>query len=148
MELKFIQELADIMNNSGLNMIEIKEKDTSIRLECNKAMPAENTIVHFASTDTQIIEKTEVKSSEKGEIVSSPMVGVFYAAPSPDSAPFVTAGSKVKSGDVLCIIEAMKLMNEITAEQDGIVTEVCIKNGDVVQFGQPLFYILSGEINE
>ena len=74
-------------------------------------------------------------------LVTSPMVGVFYATPAPDQEPFVKVGSKVKKGDVLCIIEAMKLMNEITAEQDGEVVDICVKSGDVVEFGQPLFKI-------
>ena len=76
-----------------------------------------------------------------GETIDSPMVGVFYAAPSPDSEPYVTAGSTVKKGDVLCLIEAMKLMNEVTAEKSGTITKVCVKNGEVVEYGQPLFEI-------
>jgi len=73
--------------------------------------------------------------------VKSPMVGVFYAASSPDAEPFVQKGQAVTKGQVLCIIEAMKLMNEITAEQDGVIAEVCVKDGDIVEFGQPLFYM-------
>lgn len=73
--------------------------------------------------------------------VSSPMVGVFYAAPAPDKDPYVTVGSKVKKGDVLCLIEAMKLMNEVTAEQSGEIVKVCVDNGQVVEYGQPLFMI-------
>lgn len=71
----------------------------------------------------------------------SPMVGVFYAAPGPDQAPFVEVGKRVKKGDVLCIIEAMKLMNEITAEQDGEIVDICVSDGDVVEYGQTLFKI-------
>ena len=71
--------------------------------------------------------------------VTSPLVGVFYASPSPDAEPFVKVGSMVKKGDVLCIVEAMKLMNEIVAEQDGTVVDICAHNGDVVEFGQTLF---------
>ena len=67
------------------------------------------------------------------------MVGVFYASPSPDAKPFVEVGQKVKKGDVVCIIEAMKLMNELTADQDGEVVDICVSNGDVVEYGQPLF---------
>ena len=73
--------------------------------------------------------------------VKSPMVGVFYAAPSPDAQPLVQVGSKVKKGDVLCIIEAMKLMNEITAEQDGEIVDICVKSGEVVEYSQTLFKI-------
>lgn len=77
----------------------------------------------------------------EGKEIKSPMVGVFYAAASPDSAPYVQVGQAVKKGDTLCIIEAMKLMNEINAEESGVITEICVKNGDLVQFGQPLFKI-------
>lgn len=77
----------------------------------------------------------------EGEPVESPMVGVFYSAPSPDSDPYVSVGSVVKKGDVLCLIEAMKLMNEVTAEKNGTITEICAENGQVVEYGQPLFLI-------
>ncbi len=77
----------------------------------------------------------------RGKAVKSPMVGVFYAKPAPDEKPFVTVGSRVEKGDVLCIIEAMKLMNEITADLEGEITEVCVSDGDIVEFGQPLFYL-------
>lgn len=77
----------------------------------------------------------------EGKEIKSPMVGVFYAAASHDSAPYVQVGQAVKKGDTLCIIEAMKLMNEINAEESGVITEICVKNGDLVQFGQPLFKI-------
>ena len=69
------------------------------------------------------------------------MVGVFYSAPAPDSEPYVSVGSVVKKGDVLCLIEAMKLMNEVTAEKNGMITEICAENGQVVEYGQPLFMI-------
>lgn len=77
----------------------------------------------------------------EGKEIKSPMVGVFYSAASPDSDPYVQVGQAVKKGDTLCIIEAMKLMNEINAEESGVITEICVKNGDLVQFGQPLFKI-------
>ena len=71
--------------------------------------------------------------------IKSPLVGVFYVAPSPDSAPYVKVGDHVKKGDVLCVVEAMKLMNEITATQDGEIVDVCAQNGSVVEYGQTLF---------
>ena len=71
--------------------------------------------------------------------VVSPMVGVFYAAPAPAEKPFVAVGDRVKKGDVLCVIEAMKLMNEITADRDGEVVDICVQNGDMVEYGQTLF---------
>lgn len=73
--------------------------------------------------------------------ITSPMVGVFYAAPSPDAEPYISVGSVIKKGDVLCLIEAMKLMNEVQAEQSGEIVKICVENGQVVEYGQPLFLI-------
>ncbi len=83
----------------------------------------------------------EEAKQEEGVPVTAPMIGVFYAAPSPDKDPYVSVGSKVSKGDVLCLIEAMKLMNEVTAERSGEITAVCVDNGQVVEYGQPLFRI-------
>ena len=88
----------------------------------------------------QTLSVTPEKKAE-GDPVESPMVGVFYSAPAPDSEPYVSVGSVVKKGDVLCLIEAMKLMNEVTAEKSGMITEICAENGQVVEYGQPLFMI-------
>lgn len=85
--------------------------------------------------------ETDNTPDDGSKPITSPMVGVFYAASSPDKDPYVTVGSKVKKGDVLCLIEAMKLMNEVTAEQDGEIVKVCVDNGQVVEYGQPLFMI-------
>ena len=82
---------------------------------------------------------TEVKT--EGTPVESPMVGVFYSAPSPDSEPYVTVGSEVNKGDVICLIEVRKLRNEVTAEKNGVIAGVCVENGQVVEYGQPLFVI-------
>ena len=81
------------------------------------------------------------KEEVKGKAITSPMVGTFYAASSPEAAPFVEVGSTVNVGDVVCIIEAMKLMNEIKAEQAGKVVQICVKNGDPIEFGQVLMYV-------
>lgn len=150
MKLQFIKDLAGLMEEKALNLIEIKEENTCVRIERN-IVPA-NAGITIAQQS--IVEKVDVANNTKieikndGQAVASPMVGVFYAAPSPEAAAYVSLGSKVKKGDVLCIIEAMKLMNEITSEQDGTITQICIKNGDVVEFGQTLFYIKPGEDNE
>ena len=87
-------------------------------------------------------KEEKIKPEEKEEnckVVKSPMVGTFYSKPSPDAKAYVEVGSKVKKGDILCIVEAMKLMNEIESEFDGEVIEVCVKDGDVVDYGKPLF---------
>ncbi len=89
--------------------------------------------------------KAEAKAADKpGVLVNSPFVGTFYRAPSPDSPPFVDVGTKVKKGQTLCIVEAMKLMNEIEAEADGTVAEILVQNATPVEFGEPLFRIVPG----
>ena len=126
MNIKQIRELAQIAAENGLSAIEIAEGENRVRIERAVSAPAAEA------------EETNVDFNRTREI-KSPMVGVFYAAPSPDAKPFVEVGSKVKKGDVVCIVEAMKLMNEITAEFDGEVVDVCVHNGDVVEYGQTLF---------
>ena len=84
---------------------------------------------------------SEIKDFNKYRDVKSPMVGIFYTASSPDAEPFVKVGQKVKKGDTLCIIEAMKLMNDVVAEEDGEIVEICAENGSLVEFGQVLFKI-------
>ena len=86
-------------------------------------------------------EEKQAANVHKGTPITSPMVGTFYAAPSPDDAPFVKVGDTVAIGQVICIIEAMKLMNEIEAEASGRITEICVNNGDSVEFGQVLMYV-------
>lgn len=152
MNMKQIRELVQLFSENGLNVLEISEGELHVRLERNNlqavnpapvqptpavqpaapASPEVSLPAHEADPGINFSNVTEVKS---------PMVGVFYAAPSPDAEPFVKVGSRVKKGDVLCIVEAMKLMNEIVAEQDGEIVDRCVENGDVVEFGQTLFKI-------
>ena len=126
-----IRKYARLMRELELTGLEITEGSTVVRLERGGAP---------AATPAQVIPLPEQKAAEpKGEVIRSPMVGVFYAAPAENAAPYVAVGDRVKQGDTLCIIEAMKLMNEITAEKDGIIAEVCAGNGQVVEYGTPLF---------
>jgi acetyl-CoA carboxylase biotin carboxyl carrier protein len=98
-----------------------------------------------ASGGAAAAPKAEAKAADKpGSLVTSPFVGTFYRAPSPDSPPFVDVGQKVKKGQVLCIVEAMKLMNEIECEVDGTVAEILVQNATPVEFGEPLFRIVPG----
>lgn len=103
------------------------------------AQPVAQTIPQAVSSDVSCTK--EEPAVQEGTPVPSPMVGVFYAASSPDAEPYVKVGSKVHKGDVLCLIEAMKLMNEVTAEKDGEIVSVCVENGQVVEYGQALFMI-------
>jgi len=143
MKIEDIKALVTILEGSSLNYMEISEGDFHLKL--GKNVPAAavvgTTVETAAETSAAIDEPAVSKAPGGGVPVTSPMVGVFYAAPSPEAEPFVTLGQAVKKGQVLCIIEAMKLMNEITAEKDGVITEVCVSNGDIVEFGQSLFYI-------
>lgn len=151
MNMKEIKSLAQILNQSGLTAIEVSEGDSKIRLEKNITAPAAAFVAApavlpgappLAGTEESVAAKTDaVVDFNKMNEVKSPMVGLFYRAPSPDSAPFVEVGSKVKKGDVLCIIEAMKLMNEIVAECDGEIVDICAENGQLVEFSQILFKI-------
>ena len=147
MNIKQIRELAQIVSENGLSAIEIAEGENRVRIERAVAAPAAVPAVvsmpapvaaPTAPAPAPAAEETNVDFNRTREI-KSPMVGVFYAAPSPDAKPFVEVGSKVKKGDVVCIVEAMKLMNEITAEFDGEVVDICVHNGDVVEYGQTLF---------
>lgn len=108
---------------------------------CQETVPAAAAAEVQTEIYTSAVNAVTEESIPDGEPVESPMVGVFYSAPSPDSEPYVSVGSSVKKGDVLCLIEAMKLMNEVTAEKSGTVTRVCVENGQVVEYGQPLFII-------
>ena len=147
MNIKQIRELAQIAAENGLSAIEIAEGENRVRIERAVAAPAAVPAVvsmpapaaaPTAPAPAPAAEETNVDFNRTREI-KSPMVGVFYAAPSPDAKPFVEVGSKVKKGDIVCIVEAMKLMNEISAEFDGEVVDICVHNGDVVEYGQTLF---------
>lgn len=144
MDIEKIRGLADIANSFGLSKLEIIEGDTKITLE-KAPSPAGTAVPKNAAENkgTAPAAAISAKTLDFNKIteVRSPIVGVFYAAPAPDADPYVTIGSKVKKGDVLCIIEAMKLMNEITAECDGEIVDICMKNGDLAEFEQVLFKI-------
>ena len=148
-----IKELIKVLEESSLSVLEIVEKDGSkIRLE--KAQPAQqivntipvaNDVAAPAPIPTAPVESapavTAAPVADSSKTIDAPIVGVFYAASAPGKAPYVSEGKKVKKGDVVCIIEAMKCMNEIQAEEDGEIVEVLVKDGELVEYGQPLFKI-------
>ena len=127
------------MHEAGLTRLDYRGDGVSIRLERASADP------HSDGTQTPPAAGRPAQPpaypSPEGLVIKSPMVGVFYSAPGADKKPYVSAGDAVRVGDVLCIIEAMKIMNEITAESDGVVAEIYAENKQVVEFGQPLFRI-------
>lgn len=130
MDIRKIRKLIDLMIESDLQAIEVKEGDQSIAL--TRRLPTH-------PSTTAVSQEMPVIKAERGATEVSPMVGVFYAAPSPGEAPFVRIGQTVSAGESLGIIEAMKIMNPIEATQSGVIEEILVKNGDVVQFGQALF---------
>ena len=151
MEYKDIKKLIDDMGNSKIDSLEIEFPDgikISMAKNVNTKIPYTSVIEGSAPISTpMVIEKQEtslvnVKTSDEGlNVVKSPMVGTFYKSASPDKDAFVKVGDKVSKGQTLCIVEAMKLMNEIESEFDGEIVEVCVKDEDMVEFGTPLFKI-------
>lgn len=144
MEYEKIKQLMIDMGNSKLTSVDIEFPDgTKIKMEKNVAVTvapvstAQQVVVE--SPVEEVAQKEEVK---EGNIVKSPMVGTFYSKSSPTSNPYVEVGSEVKKGTVLCIIEAMKLMNEIESEFNGKIAEVFVEDGTPVEYGQPLFRIV------
>ncbi len=138
MKLEEIRSLSRLMQETGLSVLDLKENGTHLRLE--RAFSEKAPI---SAQPQEKAEKSALKISPtpEGTPLKAPMVGVFYNAPSPDAKPFVSVGDFVKKGDTLCVIEAMKLFNEISAEKDGKILEICVRNGQVVEYGQTLFYI-------
>ena len=152
MNIKQIKALAQILAQNDLSALEINEGETHIRLERTVAQPAAQAGAVLVAPPMPAAAAQPAQEAPASAPVEdpgvdfndvfeakSPLVGVFYAAPSPGAEPFVRVGSRVKKGDVLCIVEAMKLMNEIQAEHDGEIVDICAHDGDVVEFGQTLF---------
>lgn len=135
MEEMEIRKYARLMDELNLTGLEITSDNDRVRLERSAGSGVVQNVVSVPVTEPQSAPAEPACVFT----VSSPMVGIFYAAPDEGGKPYVQVGDAVKQGDVLCIIEAMKLLNEITAEQDGVVTEICVKNAETVDYGMPLF---------
>jgi len=142
LDIQQIKEIAETMRENGLTLVELTEGGNMLHLE-RGSVPVEAALpVPAAAQPPVAAQAAPAPTKECGGIeVKSPIVGVFYASPSPDSEPYVQVGSHVKKGDTLCIIEAMKLLNEISAECDGEITEICAASGQVVEYAQVLFRI-------
>lgn len=150
MDLRKIKKLMELLEESGIAEIEVKEGEESIKLSRNtsiSSMPVQQVIQQpqpqIQATAQQPVKSDTQPSSpiENRNTVNSPMVGTFYASASPESKPFVTIGQTVKKGDTLCILEAMKMMNQVQAESDGKIIEILVNNAEPVEFDQPLFVI-------
>ena len=145
MEYEKIKQLMDDMGNSKLSSIDIDFPDgTKISMKKNENVEISTKAMKSSSQEVKKEEPELEQSSNEdtGKIVKSPMVGTFYIKPNPSANPYVEVGKKVKKGDVLCIIEAMKHMNEIESEFDGEIAEIFIKDGEAVEYGKALFRII------
>lgn len=148
MEYEKIKKLMDDMCESNLTTLEIELADnTKIKMKKEEkqviiSAPEKFDVVRDVVTNNKDEIKADCVKEEQGVSITSPMVGTFYSKPSPDSEPYVKVGTKVKKGDVVCIIEAMKLMNEIEAECDGEISKVLVNDGEPVEYGKPLFVIV------
>lgn len=152
MDLRKLKKLIDLVEESGISELELTEDGEKVRISRHVAAPqpvaapaATQNVVAAPAVAAEPVAAAPVQadapSADDANTVKSPMVGTFYEAPSPDADAFVKVGDKVEVGDTLCIIEAMKLLNEIEAEQAGIVKKVLVNNAEAVEFGEPLFVI-------
>ena len=147
MNLKEIREMISLMNDNDLIEIEVERSGSKVKLK--KASAQEFVSLHrepvkYNAVGEHSNTSTELSASEKNsnrKQIKSPMVGTFYRAPSPDAAPYVESGQSIEVGQVVCIVEAMKLMNEIKSEIKGKIVEICVENAQPVEFEQTLFYV-------
>ena len=158
MDIRKVQKLIEMLEKSGISEIEIREGEESVRISrystsappiVQMMQPGSMTMQPAQSMQPQpgyapapepAAAKTETLSS-KDHTITAPMVGTFYSAPSPNDKPFAEIGQRIKAGDVLCIVEAMKMLNQIESERTGIIKRILVENGQPIEFGQPLFII-------
>ena len=143
MDIRKIKKLMELVEQSGINELEVREGEESIRLSKAPAgvmMTPLAAPVAAAPVPASVVAAAPAQPA--GHTQTAPMVGTFYRAASPDSAPFVEVGKQVAAGDVICIIEAMKLMNQIEADKAGVVAAILVEDGQPVEFGQPLVVIV------
>lgn len=142
MDIRKIKKLMELVEQSGINELEVREGEESIRLSKAPAGVVMASVAAPAAAPAAIAPAAAPAAAQPaGHTLNAPMVGTFYRAPSPDSAPFIEVGKTVSAGDVVCIIEAMKLMNQIEADKSGVVTAILVEDGQPVEFGQPLVVI-------
>ncbi|CAM2895584.1 acetyl-CoA carboxylase biotin carboxyl carrier protein [Legionella worsleiensis] len=157
MDIRKIKKLIELLEETGISEIEIKEGEESLRLSRHSSVTMESPQVHYVAPST--IQQQNLSSAApnapaahhneskpaavvaSGHKIRSPMVGTMYTSPSPETPPFVTLGQSVKVGDTLCIVEAMKMFNEIEADRAGKIVEILVQNGEPVEYDQPLFII-------
>ena len=147
MDIRKIKKLIELVEESGISELEISEGEESVRISRNSTAPVAP--VQYAAAPAPVAATAAPAAAAEaaapavpaGHQVLSPMVGTFYGAPSPDAKPFVKVGQSVTAGETLCIVEAMKMMNQIEADKSGVIKEILAQNEDAIEFDQPLFII-------
>lgn len=142
-DIEYVEKLAKVLAENSLTEISLEDGEQAITLRKEVIGVAAPQVAVAPAVTPQVAPTAAepVKEVKKGKPLTSPMVGTFYKAPSPDAKPFVEVGQTIKEGDVVCIVEAMKLMNEIEAECSGKIVEICVQDGQPVEFGQVLMYV-------
>ena len=146
MDLRKLKSLIDLVADSDISELEISEGDDRVRIVKAKSIE-KNQVKNINTTSDSSLDETDTEGNsnefdnQNQKTIISPMVGTFYRAPSPDSKPFVEEGQIIESGQTLCVIEAMKLMNEVPSNMSGKILEILVENGEPVEFEQPLFKI-------
>ena len=147
MDLRKLKKLIDLVQESGIAELEITEGEEKVKIVKGGVVVAAAAPLPVAAAEARPAAAaahaaaSEPEPAQEGHVVKAPMVGTFYRSPSPDAKPFVEVGQAVKEGDTICIIEAMKLMNEIEADASGTVKAILVENGQPVEYGQPLFIL-------
>ena len=147
MDLRKLKKLIDLVQESGIAELEITEGEEKVKIVKGGVVVTAPVSAPAPLVEARAAQSTapgpasEPEPAQEGHVVKAPMVGTFYRSPSPDAKPFVEVGQAVKEGDTICIIEAMKLMNEIEADASGTVKAILVENGQPVEYGQPLFIL-------
>ena len=154
MDLRKLKKLIDLVEESGIAELELTEGEEKVKISRQLNTPSlasqymqspqianQQVLTPQQSPPVPIQTPADTSTTPSGDQITSPMVGTFYRASSPDAGSFVEVGSTIKKGDVLCIIEAMKILNEIESDKDGVIKKILIENGQPVEFGEPLFVV-------
>jgi acetyl-CoA carboxylase biotin carboxyl carrier protein len=141
MELEDLKSLIELLKETDITELQVEKEGTKVKIKREKLFGTIEIPSKQPSIQESIIKQMAEEDAQRLITITSPIVGTFYKSPTPEASPFVESGTKVKKGQVLCIIEAMKLMNEIESEVDGIVVKALIENGQPVEYGEPLFLI-------
>lgn len=142
MDIRKVKKLIELLEESGIAELEIKEGEESVRISRYLSAPAQVVASRSVAVEPSLSVREDTPGGVSGgNTIDSPMVGTFYEAPSPGAMPFTHVGARVAPGDTLCIVEAMKMLNQVEADRAGTIKEVLVENGQPVEFGQPLFVI-------